>query len=186
MTDLDIVVMKTLAEFPKFKILYKRDSLLMKAISKFLWLISFGLMNKFMDSYITTIGFKVYVPNDWSTWSRSQRAVILRHERVHMRQRAKYGMVLFSILYLFLPLPGLFSYFRMKFEMEAYTETIYAMCELYVTGVGIVQTPSFKKFIVSQFTGASYFWMWPFKKSIEAWYDETVRKAVTCTCVPRY
>jgi hypothetical protein len=186
MTDFDLVVAKTLMEFPKFKLVNKRNSWLMHAISGLLFVITLGLMRGFMQSYITTVGFTVYVPDDWSTWPQAQRAVILRHERVHMRQRAKYGMALFSLLYLFLPLPGLCSYFRMKFEMEAYAETIYAMCELYVTGVGIVQTPSFKAGIISQFTGPSYFWMWPFKKRIEVWYDETVRKAVTCACVPRY
>lgn len=187
MTDFDFVAAKLLVEFPKFKIVSKRDSWLMRVISGFLWAITFGLIHDFMTRFITTIGYTVYVPGDWSTWSQAQRAIVLRHERVHMQQRAKYGMVLFTLMYVFLPFPCIFSYYRMKFEMEAYAETIKATCELYVTGIGLVQTPEVKANMVGHFTKAEYFWMWPFKKRVEAWYDETVRKVISeCRRGPRY
>jgi hypothetical protein len=187
MTDLDVMLGKLSSEFPKFKIVSKEDSWLMRFIGVFLRVITLGKMSSFMDKFITTIGFVVYVPSDWLVYSPIQRIIILRHERVHMRQRVKYGMVLFTLLYLLCPLPVGFAYFRAKFEMEAYAETLLAMCELYVTGTGIIQTSSFKKSAMAHFTSAEYFWMWPFKKTIERWYADSVRKAVeACPCGMRY
>lgn len=186
MTDLDVVMMQLVQEFPKFKIVRKDASLLMKVIDVFLRVITFGKMNEFMHKFITTVGYTVYAPSDWGVFQPAQRAVILRHERVHMRQRAKYGMLLFTLLYLFTPLPIGLSYFRAKFEMEAYAETLRAMCELYITGVGIIQSSSFRKSTIEHFMSAEYFWMWPFRKSVERWYDAAAKKAIACSCVPRY
>jgi len=28
--------------------------------------------------------------------------------------------------------------------------------------------------IISRFTGPSYLWMWPFRETLERWYDEAV------------
>jgi hypothetical protein len=44
---------------------------------------------------------------------------IVKHEGKHYLQWDKYG-VFFPLLYLFLPLPFLFAYFRWMFEREAY------------------------------------------------------------------
>jgi len=187
MTDLDATLMRLELEFPKFKLVYKDSSWLMHFISAFLRVITLGKMSSFMDKFITTIGFVVYVPSDWAVYSSTQRIIILRHESVHMRQRLKYGMFLFTLLYVLLPLPGGLAYFRAKFEKEAYEETILAMCQLYITGPAIVQTESFKRSVIGHFTSAEYFWMWPFKKSLDTWYEEAVRKAIaTCSCGARY
>lgn len=83
-------------------------------------------------------------------------------------------MLLFSLLYLFLPIPILFSYFRMKFEKEAYEETIRAQKEYY--GVEFLRMASTRQAMVSRFTGPSYLWMWVLKSSIEKWYDGRVEK----------
>lgn len=188
MTDLDCMLAKLAMEFPKFKLVYKESSWLMRFIGLFLRVITFGKMPNFMTMFITTIGFVVYVPADWSVYTPTQRIIVLRHERVHMQQRVKYGMLLYSFLYLLFPLPGGLAYFRAKFEMEAYAETLLAMCELHVSGAGIVQTRSFKEATLAHFLGPEYFWMWPFRKTIEAWYDDAAKKAVgtPCSCGARY
>jgi|SRR6478735_6373946 len=186
MTDLDVVLIKLTQEFPKFKIVRKEDSALMKFIDVFLRVITFGKMTEFMHKFITTVSFVVYVPSDWTIFPPAQRAVILRHERVHMRQRVKYGAFLYTLLYLLAPLPVGLAYFRAKFEREAYEETLRAMCELYITGAGIIQSSSYRRSTIDHFMGAEYFWMWPFRKSTERWYDAAVKKAVACSCVPRY
>lgn len=182
MTDLDIVLAKTALEFPKFKIVYKQDSWLMKLISVYLRCITLGQLDEFMTKFITTVGYVVYVPAAWVDYAPAQRAVILRHERVHMRQRAKYGMFLFTLLYVFLPLPGGLAYFRAKFEMEAYAESMIAMCELYVSGCALVQSEVYREATIGYFTGPAYFWMWPFRKTIETWFDAAMKKAVASQC----
>ena len=100
--------------------------------------------------------------------------IVLRHERVHMRQKNKYGMALFTFLYVLFPLPGGLAYFRTKFEREAYAETIRATVELVPDGKYMVRSSSYKAFLTSEFSSSAYFWMWPFKASNSAWYDSVV------------
>jgi len=145
----------------------------MKAIDVCLKIITFGQMETFMEDFITTLGNKVYVPETWQNGSLVSKIEILRHERVHMRQARKYGRILFSIMYLLLPLPGGLAYFRKKFEMEAYEESMRTL-HMYM-GAGALND-RLKEHITKQFTSANYFWMWPFRKSVEAWFDETAKK----------
>ena len=156
------------AEFPKYSLQWKKHSPLMRAIDVFLKIITFGFMSTFMVDFITTIGFTVYVPDCWASMTDGNRLIVLRHERVHMRQRVKYGSFLFSFLYLFCPLPAGLAYFRMKFEREAYEETLQATYDVYQS---YANTPKFKEEIIRNFTGPAYFWMWPFPKSMRSWFD---------------
>ena len=71
------------------------------------------------------------------------------------------------------PLPGGLAYFRKKFEMEAYEESLRT---LYFYEGPKAFTPYLKEFFVCQFVSANYFWMWPFQKSVESWYDGVVEK----------
>ena len=160
-------------EFPKFSIATKSTSRLMKIINICLMIITFGQMRRFMTHYFTTIGYTLYVPETWGTMEVIAKAVLLRHERVHMRQRKKYGMLLFSFLYLLFPLPTIFAYYRMKFEWEAYTESMRAYVEYY--GLHFVQESKVRSNIISHFTSAEYFWMWPWRSGMEERYDTEVK-----------
>ena len=167
-------LLKSIAlEFPDFKLVKKTDSKLMILIDVLLKVLTFGKMKKFMNQFITTLGNTVYVPDDWDDSSSSSKAITLRHERVHMRQSKKMGRFAFSIAYLFLPVPVLFAAYRRKFEMEAYEESLRAYNEYY--GKKFF-TPALKEHVVKHFTSAEYFWMWPWKESIEQWYDNVVEE----------
>ena len=164
-------------EFPKFKVVPKSESTLMKVADICLKLITFWQLRTFMTRFTTTVGYTVYVTDSWASMSPVSKMVLLRHERVHMRQRRKYGSFLFTVLYLFLFFPVGIAYFRAKFEKEAYAEGMRAMLELLPeTGVSTLQSKQFRDRTVRHFTTAEYFWMWPWKRSIERWYDETVRR----------
>lgn len=162
-------------EFPDFHIIKKEDSRLMKLIDVCLKIISFGQMKTFMTDFITTLGSKVYIMERWESVALIDRIAILRHERVHMRQARRYGRFLFSFLYLMFPLPIGFAYFRKKFEQEAYEESIKTIYQYY--GEKAICSTRQKEFIISQFTSANYFWMWPWRKDLEKWYDAAVEKA---------
>lgn len=168
----DELLKKIREEFPNFKVLKKSESSLMKTIGRFLKFVSFGKMTTFMDSFITTIGTTVYVPDSWDSRSSSSKAITMRHERVHMRQARDWGRIAFSFLYLFFPLPFVFAYFRMKFEKEAYEESLIAAYEYYGT---TLFTQALKDDVVQHFTSAEYMWMWPWKKSVEEWYDGVIK-----------
>jgi hypothetical protein len=167
-------------EFPTFDIRRKVDSWFMQFISDFLRVITFGRMTSFMENFITTIGYTVYVPESWADLPDSQKYVILRHERVHMRQREKYGALWFTFLYLFFPLPAYVAYFRMKFECEAYAESMKATVVAYGDHAPMMlKAPAFKTMMVNHFTSAEYFWMWPHRAQIEEWFDEAVEEALS-------
>jgi len=175
-TILDDVVAEVKGEYPDFRIVYKGESALMGAIGWFLLVVTFGAQRSFMKSYVTTIGHTVYVPDPWDSWNEVSKVVLLRHERVHMRQQGRYGKVLFSFLYAVPFLPMFLSYFRARFELEAYTESIRANVEL--RGPEYVLDQGFKDWLVSQFITGAYGFMWPFRKTVERWVTDAVEKAV--------
>lgn len=158
-------------EFPDFRITKKRHSKLMKFFDASLKVMSLGQMTNFMSYFITTVGTTVYVPDEWDSWSPSRKAIILRHERVHMRQARDFGNLKFFFLYLLFPVPAFFAFFRTKFEKQAYEESIRAYFEYYGSKFF---TPALREDTIRNFTTASYLWMWPWKSSIEKWYDSVV------------
>ena len=87
-------------------------------------------------------------------------------------QFEKYTLPVMAILYVLLPLPMGLAYFRARFEMEAYEETIRANAELH--GVGYVRGADHRTYVIGQFMGPSYGWMWPFRKQLDRWYDRIV------------
>jgi hypothetical protein len=161
-------------EFPGFRLMPKSDSTFMSVLHVLLTIITLGGARKsFMEDYVTTIGNTIYIPNGWGLISAEEKVVLLRHERVHLRQARKYGAFLFAFLYLCFPLPLVFAYYRAKFEKEAYEESMRADAEQY--GLTVLND-SYKAFILRQFTGPMYGWMWPFKAGIETWYNDTVKR----------
>lgn len=162
------------SEFPKFKVVPKSESGLMKAINAFLLAVSFGQAKSFMTGYATTLGTTVYVTPTWPQRSETDKMILLRHERVHMRQAKRLTRVLFSLLYLLPFLPVGLAYFRARFEMEAYEETIRATYEHY--GRQAVFAKEFRDRIARQFTGPGYMFMWPFPKTVDRWILDAVER----------
>lgn len=159
-------------EFPRFRVICKDCSRLQRFCHYGLAICTLGGMRSYLDGYQTTIGRTVYVTPDWDRRDADERYVTMRHERVHLRQFRRYGLLGMALLYLFLPLPMGLAYFRARLEMEAYEETIRAAASVW--GIDHVTAPAFRGRIVSQFLGASYGWMWPFRRSIDNWYDGCV------------
>ena len=158
------------AEIPGFRIVRKDRSRLHRAIHVALKALTFGRMTNYLDSYQTTIGKTVYVTADWDEWSSDRRYVTLRHEAIHLRQFRKYTLPVMALLYVLLPLPMGLAYFRARFEKEAYAETIRAAAEVW--GPEVPRSADYRAYVIGQFTGASYGWMWPFKSHLTRWYNQ--------------
>jgi hypothetical protein len=165
-----IVRMLIAQEFPAFEVRSKADSRWMRAIGLVLFLVTLGQMRSFMEEYLTTVGATVYVPTRWMDFDEITRCVLLRHEAVHMRQVRRHGRVKYALLYAFAFFPVFFAWHRAKFEMEAYAESIRAEAQYR----GIRQLRTCRSFYVKQFTGPAYLWMWPWTRTIYAWYDQTL------------
>ena len=165
------------SEFPSFEILPKRGNKLQRAIHVALAVVTFGGMRTYATKYHTVLFGKLWVPDAWEQMSDVDRYVLLRHERVHLRQRARMGDLVMGFVYLvpFFPL-GL-AYGRARIEWEAYTETIRATHET----AGIETAKRLKKHIVDRFVGPDYGWMWPFRSTVERWFDEVIAEIETAS-----
>jgi hypothetical protein len=159
-------------EFPAFRIVDKRESLLSKAIHVALCVITFGGQRAFMSHYHTVIGDTLYVPEAWAHSADVDRVILLRHERVHLRQRRRYGFLGMAFLYLIPFFPIGLAYGRARLEWEAYQETLRATAEL--LGLPAARDPTLREKIIQRFVGPEYGWMWPFRAQIERWYDATL------------
>jgi hypothetical protein len=155
-------------EFPRFAIVHKKKS----AFSQLLG--SIARWNKeFNARYTTTIGPKIYVNYGWDKRSWKNRYDVLVHERIHMRQFQKWGFLTFNILYFLVPFPIKLSYFRKKFEADAYEVGIYI--DLKEKGREYVLGPKFRKYLLDQFCGPFYGWTWYSERAILKWLLRTVR-----------
>jgi hypothetical protein len=168
----DQLVAALRVEIPGFRIVRKDRSKLHRAIDVVLRVVTFGQMRDYLDGYQTTIGKTVYVTADWDRRDLLERYVTLRHEAVHLRQFRKFTLPVMALLYIFVPLPLGLAYFRARFEQAAYAESIRATAETF--GRDAPRRPAYREHIVEQFLGPSYGWMWPFRASIERWYDRVL------------
>ncbi len=164
------------AEFPSFVIIRKETSPLSKAIDVLLRVITFGGQRDYLTHYYTVLGDRLYVPEGWDDVDPVGAVITLRHERIHLRQRRRYTMPLFMLVYLLFPLPFGLAYGRARIEWEAYTETLRATLDL--AGEDAVKSAYLRARIVRQFTSAAYGWMWPFRRSVERWYDEALEQVL--------
>lgn len=166
------VVEETSAEFPKFKIVPKSESGFMKLLNVLLLIITFGTQKDFMTSFTTTIGSRMWVPSKWSSRSPLAKAAVLRHERVHLRQQKRYGMLRYALMYLFWPVPFVWASGRTKLEMEAYEESLVAYNEYF--GYEYISNGKLKEAIVDHFTSGEYGWMCVNRRKVERWFDGVV------------
>jgi hypothetical protein len=162
------------AEFGGFRLVPKERSRSQRAIHLFLCAVTLGGQRAYLERYVTTIGRTIYVNRGWEARTAEDRIITLRHERIHLRQFQRYGTVGMAILYLLLPLPLGLAGCRAWLEREAYEETLHAMCEIY--GPGHLERPDVRRHIVAQFVGPAYGWMWPFRGSVERWYDRAAQR----------
>ncbi len=172
MSRYEALVTSLRAEFPRFRIVRKDQSAFHKAIHYALIGLTFGRMRTYLDSFQTTIGDTVYVTADWDTIDADQRYVTLRHEAVHLRQFRKFTLPGMVLLYVLLPVPMGLAWFRAYFEREAYAESIRAAAEVW--GPAYPRRAAYREYVIGQFMGPSYGWMWPFRRQLERWYDHVL------------
>jgi hypothetical protein len=158
------------AEFPSFRIAKKRESGLQLAIHVALALVTLGGQRVYLTRYHTVLFGVLWVPDAWDQMGDDDRYVLLRHERVHLRQRARMGDALMTFVYLVPFFPLFLAYGRARIEWEAYLETIRATAEVF----GLEAAAGLREHLVARFTGPDYGWMWPFPKAVNRWFDEAL------------
>jgi hypothetical protein len=157
-------------EFPSFRIRPKRTSSLQRAIHVALAIITFGGQRVYLTRYHTVLFGTLWVPDAWDAMSADDKYVLLRHERVHLRQRKRLGDAMMTFVYLVPFFPLFLAYGRARIEWEAYIETLRATAEVY----GVEAAEGLRHAIKERFVGPEYGWMWPFPRAIDRWFDEAM------------
>jgi len=70
--------------------------------------------------YWMVIGDTIYYPEHVTQPDAPEHRITVEHEKRHLEQFEDYGTFCFLFLYTMFPLPFFLSYFRWKFEREAY------------------------------------------------------------------
>ena len=159
-------------EFPKFSIRYKRDSRLQRAIHGALCALTLGGQRSYLTGYYTVLFGTLWVPDGWDGLPDGERYVLLRHERIHLRQRRRMGDLAMAVVYLVPFFPIGLAYGRARIEWEAYAETIAATAELF----GLEAAKRLRPSIIQRFVGPDYGWMWPFPQTVGRWFDAVVAR----------
>ena len=157
-------------EFPDFEIRLKRESALQRVISVALVALTLGGQRHYLTRYHTVLSGTLYVPDAWAMMTDDERYVLLRHERVHLRQRKRMGDLRMALVYLFPLLPLFLSWGRARIEWEAYAETIRATAEVY----GLNAARALEEPIVRRYVGPDYGWMWPFPRTVRRWFGGVI------------
>lgn len=171
----------------KAKVLRKSDSRLMRVIGFFMK----PFNPTFMNSYITTIGAAIYVPDNFlEAYSETQILDVITHETQHIIDYTK-NRPLFVLGYLFpqifAPLsilallgfanPWMFLWLlallflaplpspgRYVAELHGYRTSILFAKKVY--GYNDEQMSQVRQRVVEQLTGSNYYFAWPFSKKI--------------------
>lgn len=151
-----------------------------KVLGTLLTIVTFGKVD-FWTFITTTVGNRIGTPTAWDSYPVSVKYEILMHESVHIRQYQRFGfgnawvgLVPVGFAYLFLPFPIGFAWCRAKLEQEAYEASIRTIVKFVGPDAALVS----KEYFVSQFTSPTYLWMWPFKSSVEKWFDNAVSRII--------
>ncbi len=162
------------SEFPQFELRPKAGHRLSQGIDIALKLLTFGGQSTYLTEYHTVLGTTLFLPSAWADTSDVDRAILLRHERIHLLQRRRFTPLGMALLYLLPIVPVGLAYGRARLEWEAYTETLIATAEL--KSLSAARCPELRRRIVGRFTGPAYGWMWPFRKTVERWYDQVIQE----------
>ena len=157
-------------EFPSFAVVPKRGDALQRLIAVILAVVTFGGQRRYLTHYHTVLFGKLYVPEAWQRMGDDARYILLRHERVHLRQRRRMGDVVMAFVYLVPFFPLFLAWGRARIEWEAYVETIRATAEVH----GLDAARALEDDIVRRYVGPDYGWMWPFPRAVRGWFREVV------------
>ncbi|MCL2451255.1 MAG: hypothetical protein FWD17_20100 [Polyangiaceae bacterium] len=157
-------------EFPRFDIRRKRGSPLQLAIAVALGIVTLGGQRSYLSTYHTVLFGTLWVSDAWDGMDDVERYVLLRHERVHLKQRQRMGDLVMAFVYLLPFFPVGLAWGRARIEWEAYVETIRATAETR----GIAAAKALEDEIVRRYVSADYAWMWPFPTTIRRWFHDVL------------
>ena len=175
------------------RVVRKRDSALMWLLNKILF-----FLPNFMENFTTTIGKTIYMPNRTLSILSVWIAPLMGHECQHAWDSQRWGalyyfgylfpqvlalgslMAIFSSLWWLLCLAALLPWpapFRMLIERRGYLISLIGYDMLSDDKSSAKQARAIDD-VVKQFTGHNYYFMWPFERSTQVWFEKRMKREV--------
>jgi hypothetical protein len=168
----------------KFQIRHKEDVLGWQILTVIVFFLTFFQVNLLEKSWVT-IGKVVYVPRRYDPKQRKvyrygdlpfEDYCALSHELEHIKQYAKFGVVVFLLIYIFPFFPIGLAYGRYWLERQAYLAGILAAKSIEYEAWARqhyleTPTPPLEKAIQACSTSPWYLWPWPFQASVRRWFE---------------
>lgn len=166
-------------EFPNLKMGHKRDIWWHWVAHVLVCIFTLGLNRVYISNFTTTGKNRV----DWSDghWDRLRNGIpgdhdrvwaCLMHEREHLRQFAKYGVVLMTLMW---AIPPIFLCYgrAIKIEKPGYIESLRATFQIDPKWAA---HPDYRKWWISAFTGPNYGGQWVIRSQVESWFDTELKR----------
>jgi len=152
------------------------------ALHWIVFVVTFGGNRWFATRYITTIGRMIAVPQSWIGRPLGiYDTATIQHERVHVAQfkraglgSARLGILPLALVYIFLPLPICFAWFRWMLERGAYVAGFRVLLEHGRKLDELVEVG------VEQMTSGRYGWTlhpWIFRGYVHRFFERALRSA---------
>jgi hypothetical protein len=155
MTLYETTVAAAQKEFPKFSVKSYTDNWFFGTLWKMGWRMG-----------ATTMYNTIYM--DPALIGNDRAAMMLEHELVHVRDQHRWN-ILFFISYW---VPPIGPSFKALWEWRAYKVDLQTVAKTYATEPSVLNF--YADWVTSQFTGTTYMWMWPFKKTVRGWCDKVL------------
>jgi len=176
-------------EFPELRMSHARDRWQQRLRARLLF------WNKAYLSHMTSTGKnRIDLSDDAHRRAQSEDLQqgdalwgLLLHERVHLRQFARWGAFLFVIIYGFVFFPTLFAWGRAWIEKPGYMETLRAWAVYDIAWLYARTNNDYTcvLWLTDQFVGRNYGWMIPFwKRRVHSWFAEEHRKLIQLEGAP--
>jgi hypothetical protein len=179
-------------EVPTMKMVPKKDSALMRFLGKVLFFVP-----NFMTNYTTAIGDTLYLPDSILAALEEENpriAGLLAHETMHLLDRKKYGTIPYAVMYLLPQLGALLALLSLLaiwfgsgwlwcLAFLAFLAPIPSPGRAHIEKRGYLMTLAWHRWqygddkpvpgwVLENFTGPAYYFMWPFGVNLEKWLND--------------
>ncbi len=175
------------------KLVKKSNSALMRFLGKLMF-----FNKKFMTRFYTTLGNTIYVPDDFWDDDDAHTVSVFAHECKHIYDKRRLR-VIYEFIYICpqilasLSLLALFAIWFSNWWLMALVSLVFAAPipspgRAYIEKRGYLMSlaclywlwgsvdKALYPWVAKQFTGANYYWMWPFESSLENWFRQEITK----------
>jgi len=162
--------------YPNIRIAAKRDVWWSYIIHAVVCLLTLFRNRKYLSDYTSTFKNTILLSDKLDDYLRSKRYnhhisayFVLKHEAVHLKQFQKLGTI--GVFSRYVWPPFIKTRRASDIELPAYSESLISRIKY----LGKAPSSIYREWWISNFTGPSYGWMYTNRKTVEMWYEVSLR-----------